>query len=125
MVVLQQHDKMEVMSSNAIRRDEVMKDLFVTLHDVLCRQFGHKGIENMQTKLENSKLGTPPLRFEPNISIMKKDVANLEKVSFLATNDKCSDKMCIAIIGFCRQVIAFLDQGIYFKIGLMCLKEKD
>jgi hypothetical protein len=58
MVVLQQHDKMEAMSSNAIRRDEVVKDLFVTLHDVLCRQFEHKGIENMQTKLENSKLGS-------------------------------------------------------------------
>jgi hypothetical protein len=56
---------------------------------------------------------------------MKKDVANLEKVSSLATNDKCSDKMCIAIIGFCQQLIGFLDQGIYFQNGLMCLKEKD
>ncbi len=124
MAVLQQHDKMEAMSSNAIRKDEVMKDLFVRLHDVLCRQFEHKGIENMQTKLENSKLGIAPLRFEPNISIMKKDVANLEKVSFLATNDKCSDKMCIGIIGFSQQLIAFLDQGIYFQNWVDVFKRK-
>jgi hypothetical protein len=124
MVVLQHNDKMEAMSSNAIRRDEVMKDLFVTLHDVLCKQFEHKGIENKQTKLENSNLGIAPLRFEPSISIMKKDVANLEKVSFLATNVKCSDKMCIANIGFCQQLIAFLDQGIYFQNWVDVFKRK-
>jgi hypothetical protein len=124
MVVLQQHDTMEGMSSNAIRRDEVVKDLFITLHDVLCRQFEHKDIENMKIKLENSKLGIAPSRSELNIPIMKKDAANSEKVSFLATNDKCSDKMCIAIIGFCQQLIAVLDQGIYFQNWVDVFKRK-